>query len=187
MITANDILAPLLALERRIRRRMAFYGMHPYRIMRQDLGRLNLQAVNEGSPRIPATLAIEKTNGAQGIKEVCRPGELVLVGFQRGSPGAPYVAAYLPAPLLQTTPSTPVELQLDAEDVVRVGPSAASVALGNSPTRGIAREADSVAVPLPPAMFVGTIGGVAATGMVIWSPGQVIGNITTFSAKVKSE
>lgn len=113
----------LQLVEDRMVRRMVFSSLHPYRVSSQNLAtdRINLQAVNEGAVLLPQLVEIPKAHGLQGARERCRPGSIVLVGFQGGSPGAPFVAAYLPA--------TPLELEIDATTEVRVGPSAAQVTL----------------------------------------------------------
>jgi hypothetical protein len=171
MSVVDSVRRLLQLVEDRLTRRMVFSSLHPYRVQSQNLAtdRLNLQAVNEGAVLLPQLVEIPKAHGLQGARERCRPGSIVLVGFQGGSPGAPFVEAYLPA--------TPLELELDAQTEIRLGENA---------TAGAARVGDTVTVLLPPATFVGTIGGSPASGMVIWS-GQTTGTITTGSAKVKVE
>lgn len=166
----------------RARRWLVYSSLHPYRVVEQIGDRLELQAVNEDPRlRLPELRAVPKSHGMSGVREVCRPGTIVLVGFQRANPSAPFVAHYLD-PVLRTgvsdAPQTPLELELDAEHEIRVGAAAAQEA---------ARKGDTVTVLLPPAMFTGTIGGSPATGMVVWSPGQTTGTITTGSAKVRVE
>lgn len=169
MSAFNRILRCFRIIEKRLRRRQVYSSLHPYRVQRQDGDRLNLQAVNEGDDLLPEIPNLLKAHGMQGLKEVCRPGSIVLVGFQGGDPGKPFVAHFLEA--------QPLEAEIDAEDEIRVGADA---------TRGGARLNDSVVQLLPPAMFTGTIGGSPATGMVVWA-GQAMGNISTASAKVKVE
>ncbi|WP_438020705.1 hypothetical protein WMF18_17225 [Sorangium sp. So ce315] len=184
MSAAAEFAKLLQFIEAGIRRLMVYSWVHPYRVMSQNekSERLNLQAVNEGDVLLPQLVEVPKAHGSPGVKEVCRPGTIVLVGFQRGNPGAPYIAHYI-EPVRRPgeaetpqTPQTPLELELDAETEIRAGAGA---------MRGGARVSDTVTVLLPPATFVGTIGGSPASGMVIWSPGQTTGTITTGSAKVK--
>ncbi len=97
------------------------------------------------------------------------PGAEVLVVFRDRQRRRPVVLAFAPGP--------PLKVELDADQ---------EVLLGDGATQGVARRGDSVIVLLPPAMFTGTIGGVPASGMVVWVPSQTMGTITTFSAKVKA-
>jgi hypothetical protein len=181
MSAAVELTRILRFVEAAIRRRLTYTWVHPYRVISQNTvsGRLSLQAVNEGDVLLPQLVEIPKAHGAQGITEVCRPGTIVLVGFQGGDPAAPFIAHYI-EPVLRAdeaeTPQTPLEFELDAENEIRVGADA---------TQEAARKADTVTVLLPPATFVGTINGLPASGMVIWSPGQTTGTITTGSGKVK--
>jgi hypothetical protein len=181
-MSAADELANLFrAVENSIRRWLVFSSLHPYRVQQQVGDRLNLQAVNEDDElRMPEIPNVPKAYGMQGVRERCRPGTIVLVGFHRGNPKAPFVAHYI-EPVRRAgeaeTPATPLELELDAQDEIRVGGAAAVAAA--------TRTGDTVTVLLPPATFVGTIGGSPATGMVIWSPGQTMGNVGPGSAKVK--
>jgi hypothetical protein len=182
-VSAASEFADLLRhVEARVLRWLAFSSLHPYRVQTQAGERLNLQAVNEDNGlRMPEIPSVPKAHGTPGVREVCRPGTIVLVGFQRGNPKAPFVAHYLEpvrASGEAATPSTPLELELDAQTEIRIGAEA---------TAGAARVGDTVTVLLPPATFVGKIGGADAVGMVIWSPGQTTGTITTGSAKVRVE
>jgi hypothetical protein len=57
--------------------------------------------------------------------------------------------------------------------------------LSAGPFAGVARLGDTVTVLLPPATFSGTINGLPASGVVVWST-QTLGNISTSSAKTKA-
>ncbi len=70
---------------------------------------------------------------------------------------------------------TPAEVAIDAD----------SIEFGDGPARGAARLDDTVVVLLPPAIFTGTINSLPASGMIMWSPPQTMGTITTASSKVK--
>lgn len=182
MSAAVELANVLRFVEERVLRWLAFSSLHPYRVQTQVGDCLNLQAVNEDNGlRMPEIPSVPKAHGTPGVREVCRPGTIVLVGFQRGNPKAPFVAHYLePVRALgeAATPSSPLELEFDAQTAIRVGAEATAAA---------ARVSDTVTVLLPPATFVGKIGGVDAVGMVVWSPGQTTGTITTGSAKVRIE
>jgi hypothetical protein len=121
-MSAPSILADLFrAVEERMRRRLIFASLHPYRIVRQSGARVSLQAVNEREVLLPQLVEVDKAHGAQGLSELCGGGGIVLVGFQGGSPGAPFVASYLDA--------RPLEVELDAVNDVRIGPGATVVHL----------------------------------------------------------
>jgi hypothetical protein len=198
MSAASRFAELLLAFEARVLRWLVFSSLHPYRVQRQVDGRLNLQAVNEknglGMPEIPS---VPKAHGTPGVREECRPGTIVLVGFQGGNPKAPFVAHYLEpvrAAGETETPSTPLSLEIEAQNTVQIEAqntveieAQTEIRVGAGAAQGAARIGDSVTVLLPPATFVGKIGGVDAVGMVVWSPGQTIGTITTGSAKVRIE
>ena len=68
-------------------------------------------------------------------------------------------------------------------------PIVLGVKLGAGPFAGVAGLGDTVTVMLPPATFTGTIviSGTPspASGLVVWSPGQTLGQISTSSAKTK--
>lgn len=170
MSAVGDFVELLVGLEKRIRRRMVYTGMHPYRIVEQIGDRLNLQAVNEHAVLLPQLVSVPKGHGMQGASETCRPGSIVLIGFQDGDPSSPFIAHYLDAQPLVAT--------IDAQTTIRLGANA---------VLGVNREGDTVPVLLPPATFVGTIGSTPASGMVIWSPGQTMGNTGPGSLKVKAE
>ncbi|XXY23363.1 hypothetical protein WME88_27505 [Sorangium sp. So ce216] len=180
MSAASEFAQLLRFVEERVLRWLVFSSFHPYRVQKQVGDRLNLQAVNEDNGlRMPEIPNVPKAHGTPGVREACRPGTIVLVGFHSGDPGAPYVAHYIDPvrrPDEAETPQTPLTLELDAEDEIRAGAGA---------TLGAARISDTVTTLLPPATFVGTINGLPASGMVIWSPGQTTGSITTGSGKVK--
>lgn len=96
-------------------------------------------------------------------------GSEVCVLFRDANPSRPIVVPWGFA-------STPEKVHLDVTDELDLGPSA---------TREAARINDTVVSPLTPATFVGTIGSSPASGMIIFSPPQTTGNITTGASKVK--
>lgn len=102
---------------------------------------------------------------------VTRPkaGDEVVVAFRDANPSRPVVIGW-------GFGSTPATITVDAD----------SVELGEGATEGVARLGDTVAVMLPPAVFTGTVGGLPASGMVVYAPPQTTGTITTSSAKVKA-
>jgi hypothetical protein len=107
-----------LRIVEHITKKTRYYGFYPYRVVEQVGDRLSLQAVGsvEG---LPDQLLLDKAHGFAGVKEVCAPASLVLVGFQGGSPGAPFIAFFLP--------STPVSVTIDAQTEIRLGDAVGSV------------------------------------------------------------
>lgn len=154
-------------------------GIYTYRITGVTGARMN--AVPVSSRVAPSFDGLRFWPGAAGHKVTPKIGAKCLVAFADGNPNAPVIVGWMP---LDADKGLPTLVALDA----------VSVELGANPTRGVARANDVVTVLLPPAVFTGTIQvnplpapPSLATGMVIWSPGQTMGNITTFSTKVKSE
>lgn len=82
-------------------------------------------------------------------------------------------------------PSPGDEVIVTFRDWKKTRPVVCGFKLSGGPFAGLARLGDSVTVMLPPANFSGTISGSPASGMVVWSPGQTMGTITTSSAKSK--
>lgn len=97
------------------------------------------------------------------------PGDEVTVVFRDADPSRPVVVHWGHG-------TTWSKIQLDAEEVE----------LGEGPFIGVARQEDTVTVLLTPAMFTGTVNGLPASGMILWTPAQTTGTITTSSAKVSA-
>lgn len=94
-----------------------------YRVVVQDpaTGRVQLQAVHPDAGA-PDTLPMVPWTGVQGATVKYKPGSLVRVAFMEGDPGQPIIDA-------SETASLPLEATYDATLDVKVGPSAALVAL----------------------------------------------------------
>lgn len=98
-----------------------------------------------------------------------KAGDEVIIAFRDANPARPVVVGWEFA-------STPSKLTIDAD----------TVDLGEGATEGVARLGDTVAVMLPPAVFTGTVNGLPASGMVVYTPPQTTGTITTSSVKVRA-
>lgn len=82
-------------------------------------------------------------------------------------------------------PAAGEEVTVMFRDARKTRPIVIGYELSDGPFAGMARLGDSVTVALPPANFAGTVNGLPASGIVVWSPGQTMGTITTSSAKTK--
>lgn len=101
-----------------------YYGFYAYRVVAQEAAdKVSLQAVGgpKGLPDVPYA---PKASGLAGATEECTPGTLVLVGFQGGDPGAPFIAFRLP--------STPKSVTVNAEQTITLG-GAGAVAAARAP------------------------------------------------------
>ena len=89
-----------------------------YRLVAQGPdGRLQLQAVHR-QLGIPDTLPIAPWAGMAGLSAKLRPGSTVRLAFLEGDPSQPLVDGYAPG-------VKPLELDLDADALVRIGGAAA--------------------------------------------------------------
>lgn len=119
MADLSSIVASIV--ERLTRPWRTFLGFYPYRVQAQDGERLTLQSVGTA---LPDQLHLDKAHGMAGAGEQCALGSIVLVGFQGGDPGAPFVAFYLP--------SVPVRATVDATTLIELG-AGATVAMALAP------------------------------------------------------
>ncbi|WP_437647874.1 hypothetical protein [Sorangium sp. So ce362] len=168
----DRLLETLKAIVREFFPRYDFLGRYRYRVIAMEGELAVLQAVRRdaGLPDLPPVPVVA---GMAGLIAELAPSAIVLVEFIEGDPRLPIITGFS-----RDGGDTffPVTLTLDAETLL----------LGKTAVRGVARLDDSVTTLLPPATFTGTIGGSPAVGMVVWSPGQTMGSITTASAKVRS-
>ncbi|MCC6559661.1 MAG: hypothetical protein IT372_42635 [Polyangiaceae bacterium] len=91
-------------------------GAHVYQVVSQDGEQLTLRPASHAQG-LHDELRIDKAHGLGGAREICAAGTLVLVTWRGGDAGAPIVVGYLSGVL-------PIELELDAEEEIRIGPSA---------------------------------------------------------------
>lgn len=154
------------------------FGLYRYRVVQMASDKVNLQAISKAAG-LPDILPVAMHPGLAGAHSELTPGTEVLVQFVEGSPTMPILTNFGGK---GDTGASPSKTTIDATSEIKLGASA---------TKGIARHGDSVTVLLPPAVFSGQITylGVPcpATGMVVWAPGQTIGNITVCSNKAKAE
>lgn len=141
------------------------FGLYRYRVIatRGDK-RLDLQAV-KAALGLPDLQAVAQFPGLPGAAADLTPGVEVLVSFVDGDPRAPVVTHYAGP---GSTGFVPVGL-----------------VLGGNEGQPAARQGDSVEVLIPPAVFTGTINGLAATGVVSWVVPKADGVITGGSGKVR--
>ncbi|WP_437958598.1 hypothetical protein WME76_02310 [Sorangium sp. So ce119] len=170
----DSVLETLRAIVRELFPKYDFLGRYRYRVIQMDGDLAVLQAVRKdaGLPDLPS---VPVAAGMAGLVAELAPSAIVLVEFIEGDPRYPIITGFS-----RDGGATfyPLTLTIEAQTQIRLGASAA---------QGVARQGDTVTVLLPPATFTGTIGGSPAAGMVVWSPGQTTGTITTSSAKVVSE
>lgn len=157
--TTRDPIAD--SLEQIVRQLLAerLVGLYRYRVVQMVGTRVSVQAV-KASAGAPDLLLIDQWPGVAGTHATLQPGGEVLVEFVQGEPVIThYVGGYQ---------ASPTKLEIGGQS----GPAAA-------------RQGDAVEVPLPPAVFSGTIGGVPATGVLTFPLVKTLGTITAGSGKVK--
>lgn len=140
------------------------WGPWRYRIVRMAIdGRVDLQPVRPGAG-LPELAAIEVW-GAPAMHANLTPGAHVLVQFIEGDRGQPVVTHVTPRGGEGWIPLT--------------------VTIGGAEGPPAARQGDAVEVPLPPAIFNGTINGLQATGVLTFPAMKAVGIITAGSGKVR--
>lgn len=102
--------------------RVRFYGMYRYRVISQteafELGGdgtggdvVTLQAASK-IDGLPGLVSLPKNHGLAGTTEHLTPSTLVLVGFEGGNPGAPFVCHVLPGQAL------PLSITISSVDTI---------------------------------------------------------------------
>ena len=115
MASLDTLVAAIV--ERLTRPWRTYLGFYAYRVQAQDGERLTLQSVGTS---LPDQLHLDKSHGMAGAAEQCALGSIVLVGFQGGDPGAPFVAFYLPSVPVRATVDASATIELGAGGVVAV-------------------------------------------------------------------
>jgi hypothetical protein len=174
-------------------------GLYRFRVFRMALDRVELQAVNKVAG-LPDILPVPLWPGVAGAWAKLRPGALVLVEFIEGDPARPIVTHY---EAKGGAGWLPVEVLLDASDVVHVGPSSAQIRLGGDEGQPVHRVGDPgkgpLIVALGPVITLtnpdgSTVVLTDASGISQWSvtgtadpPGQTTTEATGGSGRVTSE
>ena len=137
----------------------------------------------DDAPHLPELNAVPQWGVGQVTPAV---GSEVTVVFRDADPSRPIVVHWeFDAPPTEVHLQATSGLKLDGDSTVTI--DSPDIKLGASAGAGVARQEDTVTVLLPPATFTGTVGGSPASGMILWTPAQTTGTITTSSAVVKSE
>lgn len=124
-----------------VKRRARFHGFYLYEVASDDGARATLRRVGDVSG-LPDELPItEKRYGSHGLSCQSAPGQQVLVGFEGGDPGRPFVAHYIPA--------DPKTLTVDAVDVIQIGETidrpSLRIHVGSTGRKPVSRRGDTVA------------------------------------------
>jgi hypothetical protein len=140
------------------------FGKYRYRVYSMADRRVNLQSVSiaEG---LPDALSVDMVPGIAGAWAQLTPGAIVFVEFIAGDLRDPIISGFSD---ISDPKFVPVRLVLGGVDNAQ----------------DAARKGDSVRVLLPPAYFIGTVGGQPATGVVSFPGGYSLGTITIGSSKV---
>lgn len=144
-----------------IRRHIDYSRQYPCRVSAQN-GDGTLQLVPDDVTLKGTGLdQVPIRHGIPGVSRVLvASGTRVHLAFDAGDPTRPFAA------LWDSGRALAVEFGDDAQDVARKG--------------------DSVEVLLPPAVFTGTVNGLAATGVVSWVAPKTVGTIITAGTVLKA-
>lgn len=142
------------------------WGKWRYRVVRMSVGRVELQAISKAAG-LPDILPISMRPGIPGAHGELTPGSVVLVEFVEGDRSRPIVTGFEGIDGQGFMPQT-----LHLVDPDKTAP-------------GAVRVGDTVEVLFPPMVFVGTINGLAATGVVSATLPKAIGNAVTGSSRCK--
>jgi hypothetical protein len=107
----------LAAMVKHLTRKAMYFGCYRYRVLEQVGSLVSLQAVGsvEG---LPDMLMLPKAHGFASVTEDLMPSAMVLVQFEGGDPGAPFIAHYLSGPPL------PNKILIDAQTEIKLGAAA---------------------------------------------------------------
>jgi len=119
----------------------AFLGRYRYRVVRQVVNRVDLQALRKRDG-MPDLLPVPVHPGMAGLSAKLTPGALVLVEFIEGDPRYPIITHFASK---DEEGFLPVELALDATGKVRIGETASVIELGSG-VGTVIRSGDTVAL-----------------------------------------
>lgn len=122
----------------------AFLGRYRYRVVRQVQNRVDLQVVRKRSG-LPDVLPVSVHPGMAGLSAELTPGSVVLVEFIEGDTRQPIVTHFASK---DEEGFLPVELAIDATEVVCIGEEAAAVELGAA-AAVVPRHGDTIAIKDP--------------------------------------
>lgn len=117
-------------------------------------------ATSAASPLPDALRGVPVLVDPPGTRVTLAPGASVLVCFREADPGRPYLR---PASAFGVAGAVPIELELDASEEVRVGPTADAVVLGHGST--------TPADPTGHVVRYGEVVNVPGVGAVTFTPG----------------
>jgi hypothetical protein len=106
----NELFRRLIAW---LTQKTIYYGFYRYRVIEQLGDTVSLQAVGDVNG-LKDQLRLPKMHGFSSVKEDLKPASLVLVGFEGGNPGAPFIAHYFPGPPIATN------ITIDSSDLYTV-------------------------------------------------------------------
>jgi hypothetical protein len=128
--------------------RAAYRTLYRYRLVQNQGSRYALQAVSKGLG-VPDLIPVVPWSGLAGLSTQLANAQEVLVGFENADPGLPRIVAYSLA-------GTPLSSTLDATASVKIGPSAASVAIAGG-ANPVVPTPWATALELALAAFVATL------------------------------
>lgn len=141
------------------------HGIYRYRVVSMGVDRrVNLQVVDQAAG-LPNLLPVEQAHVPGGVA-IFKAGAVVHVEFAEGNPSRPRITS---AQGPQGPNAVPEVLYLGGEENAQE----------------IACKGDTVDIPLPPAIFSGTIGGVPASGVLTFPVMRATGAIMTGTNRVK--
>jgi hypothetical protein len=142
---------------------LTFCGLYEYTVSGVNGATLACQPVSQ-TTGLPVLSNVPLQPSILGEVGTPSAGDLCLVQFVNGSPSRPEVISLGPTNAAGT---------LDASDVLNVGPSASSVALGAAQNPG-ARVTDTVNIYFPPGVTLTIDGTVPSTGGTVLCSLQLI-------------
>jgi hypothetical protein len=140
------------------------YGAYRYRVVQTEGDRVTLQAVSK-APGLPDLTRVDMWPGVAGCHAQLTPGAHVMVEFEAGDRGLPFVSHFIGK---GGDGFSPVRLDI-----------------GNTTGKAAVRLGDSVEVDMPQGDFTGTLDGAPITGTISFvSHPKAFGRTTDGSGKV---
>lgn len=114
-------------------------GLTRYRVFQMSVHRVELQVVDK-TLGLPDALPVSMWPGLAGVWARLQPGAVVLVEFIEGSATRPIVTHFEPR---EGAGFLPIEVLVDATDVLHLGPSAAEIRIGGDDGAAVHRVGDA--------------------------------------------